>query len=162
MRERRVKKGVGGVTKQKMKRDKKGLELEEVRPITGCSVAFKDAWDRWPLQTISLHRAASSPEEIRDSSIPPSTHAPRLLRAPLSSPPPSSHLGVSPSQRRFDVAQREQAAVGHGRRGAAAVLLGHWAIGPLGCGCGAPRPAGLCAAWHFQVSLKRSGGVNPL
>lgn len=93
MRERRVEKGVGGsggggVTKQKMKRDKKELELEEVRPITGCSVAFKDAWDRWPLQTISLHRAASSPEEIRDSSIPPSTHAPRLLCAPLFSPPP--------------------------------------------------------------------------
>lgn len=115
-----------------MKRDKKELELEEVRPITGCSVAFKDAWDRWPLQTISLHRAASSPEEIRDSSIPPSTHAPRLLRAPLSSPPPSSHLGVSPSQRRFDVAQRERAAVGHGRRGgcrSAAGPLGHRTAG---------------------------------
>lgn len=111
-----------------MKRDKKELELEEVRPITGCSVAFKDAWDRWPLQTISLHRAASSVEEIRDSSIPPSTHAPRLLRAPLFSPPPSSHLGVSPSQRRFDVAQRERAAVGHGGGGGLPRCC--WATGP--------------------------------
>lgn len=61
-----------------MKRDIKELELEEVRPITGFGVAFKDAWDRWQLQTISHHRAASSLEEIRDSSIPPFTHAPRL------------------------------------------------------------------------------------
>lgn len=59
----------GGVTKQKMKRDIKEWELKEVRPITGFSVAFKDAWDRWQLQTISHHRAASSQEEIRDSSI---------------------------------------------------------------------------------------------
>lgn len=58
-----------GVTKQKMKRDIKEWELKEVRPITGFNVAFKDAWDRWQLQTISHHRAASSQEEIRDSSI---------------------------------------------------------------------------------------------
>lgn len=32
-----------------MKRDIKEWELKEVRPITGFSVAFKDAWDRWQL-----------------------------------------------------------------------------------------------------------------
>lgn len=156
MRERRVEKGVGGVTKQKMKRDKKELELEEVRPITGFSVAFKDAWDRWQLQTILHHRAASSPEEIRDSSIPPFTHAPRLLYAHGSPLPPI--LGFSQADR-FDVAQCERAAVGHG---AAEVLLGHWAIRPLGSGSSAAQSVGLSGAWHFQVSLKRSGRVNPL
>lgn len=59
----------GGVTKQKMEKDIKEWQLKEVRPITGFSVAFKDAWDRWQLQTISRHRAASSQEEIRDSTI---------------------------------------------------------------------------------------------
>lgn len=136
-----------------MKSDKKELELEEVRPITGFSVAFKDAWDRWQLQTISHHRAASSLEEIRDSSIPPFTHAPRLLYAHH---PPI--LGLSQADR-FDVAQCERAAGGHG---AAEVLLGHWAIRALGSGWSAAQSVGLSAAWHFQVSLKRSGGVNPL
>lgn len=80
------------VTKQKMKRDIKELELEEVRPITGFSVFFKDAWDRWQLQTISHHRAASSLEEIRDSSSPCSS-------LPLCPPCSlSSHLGVLPGR----------------------------------------------------------------
>lgn len=139
-----------------MKRDKKELELEEVRPITGFSVAFKEAWDRWQLQTISHHRAASSVEEIRDSSIAPSTHAPRLLCARSSPLPPI--LGCSQAAR-FDVAQCERAAVGHG---AAEVLLGRWAVRPLGSGWSAAQSVGLSGAWHFQVSLKRSGRVNPL
>lgn len=146
----------GGVTKQKMKRDKKELELEEVKPITGSSVAFKDAWDRWRLQTISHHRAASSLEQIRDSCAPPLTHAPRPLYAHASPLPPI--LGFSQAGR-FDVAQCERAAVG---QGAAEVLLGHWAIRPLGSGSSAAQSVGLSGAWHFQVSLKRSGRVNPL
>lgn len=147
---------MGGVTKQKMKREKKELELEEVRPITGFSVAFKDAWDRWQLQTISHHRAASSLEEIRDSSIPPFTHAPCLLYAHCSPLPPILRFSQAA---RFDVAQCERAAVGHR---AAEALLGHWAIRPLGSGSSAPQSVGLSGAWHFQVSLKRSGRVNPL
>lgn len=85
--------GLGGVTKQKMKRDIKEWKLKEVRPITGFSVAFKDAWDRWQLQTISHHRAASSQEEIRGSSFQaPSSHS--------YSPPAcsSSRLGVLPDR----------------------------------------------------------------
>ncbi|GAA6092941.1 uncharacterized [Tachysurus ichikawai] len=35
------------------------------------SAAFKDGWDRWQLQTISLRRAASSQEEIRDPFVHP-------------------------------------------------------------------------------------------
>lgn len=151
-----------------MKRDIKEWELKEVRPITGFSVAFKDAWDRWQLQTISHHRAASSQEEIRDSSIqaPSSsylsfTHT-LLLPPPLmpttttSSLPPV--LGFSQTGC-FDVAQCERAAVGHG---AAAALLGHWADGPLGADSSAAQSLGLSGARHFQVSLKRSGRVNPL
>lgn len=92
----RVEKKEEGVTKQKMKRDIKEWELKEVRPITGFSVAFKDAWDRWQLQTISHHRAASSQEEIRDSSI----HAPSSSSSYLSfthtPTSPSSRLGVLP------------------------------------------------------------------
>lgn len=86
--------GGGGVTKQKMKRDIKEWELKEVRPITGFSVAFKDAWDRWQLQTISHHRAASSQEEIRDSSI----HAPSSSYLSFTHTPtsPSSRLVVLP------------------------------------------------------------------
>jgi len=87
--------GGGGVTKQKMKRDIKEWELKEVRPITGFSVAFKDAWDRWQLQTISHHRAASSQEEIRDSSIQayssPSSHLSHTHMLPS-----TPHLGVLP------------------------------------------------------------------
>lgn len=154
-RERRFKKELGEewVTKQKMKRDIKELELEEVRPITGFSVFFKDAWDRWQLQTISHHRAASSLEEIRDSCSPPFTRAPHF---PYAHRPPI--LGFSQAAR-FDVAQCAQAAVGHG---AAEVLLGHWAISLLGSGSSAAQSVGLSGAWHFQVSLKRSGRVNPL
>lgn len=153
----------GGVTKQKMKRDIKEWELKEVRPITGFSFAFKDAWDRWQLQTISHHRAASSQEEIRDSSIQASSssqlsfaHTLHLPHAyPLLLPPISgfSQTGC------FDVAQCEWAAVGHG---AAAALLGHWAGGPLGADSSAAQSVGLSSALHFQVSLKRSGRVNPL
>lgn len=87
-RERSFKTELGeeGVTKQKMKRDIKELELEEVRPITGFGVFFKDAWDRWQLQTISHRRAASSLEEIRGSSSLLLSHT--LLTFPLC--PPSS------------------------------------------------------------------------
>lgn len=144
------------VTKQKMKRDIKELELEEVRPITGSSVFFKDAWDRWQLQTISHHRAASSLEEIRESSSPPLTHAPHFPYAHRAPFPPI--LGFTQADR-FEVAQCAQAAVGHG---AAEVLLGHWAIRLLGSGSSAAQSVGLSGAWHFQVSLKRSGRVNPL
>lgn len=35
------------------------------------SAAFKDGWDRWQLQTISLRRAASSQAEIRDPFVHP-------------------------------------------------------------------------------------------
>lgn len=164
--ERVEEEGGGGVTKQKMKKDIKEWELKEVRPITGFSVAFKDAWDRWQLQTISHHRAASSQEEIRDSSIqapssPASshlsfTHTLHLPHAHL--PPLPPVLGFSQTGC-FDVAQCERAAVGHG---AAAVLLGHWAGGPLGADSSAAQSVGLSGARHFQVSLKRSGRVNPL
>lgn len=155
----------GGVTKQKMKRDIKEWELKEVRPITGFSVAFKDAWDRWQLQTISHHRAASSQDEIRDSSIQaPSSHLscvhtrthPTSL---MPTPPPLPPISGFSQTGRFDVAQCEWAAVGHG---AAAALLGHWAGGPLGSDWSAAQSAGLSGARHFQVSLKRSGRVNPL
>lgn len=113
-----------------MKKDIKEWELEEVRPITGFSVAFKDAWDRWQLQTILHHRAASSQEKIRDSST--QAHLSPLLPPPLHShPPPPPHIpnllflpfwGFSLAGR-FDVAQCERAAVSHR---AAAALLGHW------------------------------------
>lgn len=149
-----------------MKRDIKEWELKEVRPITGFSVAFKDAWDRWQLQTISHHRAASSQEEIRDSSIqaPSSPSSSRLsfahtLHFPYAHPPPLPPvLGFSQTGC-FDVAQCERAAVGHGAAGA---LLGHWAGGPLGADSSAAQSVGLSGARHFQVSLKRSGRVNPL
>lgn len=49
------------------------------------SIAFKDGWDRWQLETISLCRAAPSQEEIRDPSVhpppprlPPSPYSPHL------------------------------------------------------------------------------------
>lgn len=85
-----------------MKRDIKEWELKEVRPITGFSVAFKDAWDRWQLQTISHHRAASSQEEIRDSSIqapssPSSSHISFTHSLPHAHPPPLLSRG-SPRQ----------------------------------------------------------------
>lgn len=158
--ERVEEEGGGGVTKQKMKRDIKEWELKEVRPITGFSVAFKDAWDRWQLQTISHHRAASSQEEIRDSSIQaPSSSFTHALHLPYAHPPPLPPvLGFSQTGC-FDVAQCERAAVGHG---AAAALLGHWAGGPLGADSSAAQSEGLSGARHFQVSLKRSGRVNPL
>lgn len=110
--------GGGGVTKQKMKRDIKEWELKEVRPITGFSVAFKDAWDRWQLQTISHHRAASSQEEIRDSSIQAHSSSclsfTHTLHLPYAHHPPlPSILGFSQTGC-FDVAQCERAAVGQG------------------------------------------------
>lgn len=77
-----------------MKRDIKEWELKEVRPIRGFNVAFKDAWDRWQLQTILRHRAASSQEEIRDSSIRASSSTPT---SPMPTLPSSSFcLGVLP------------------------------------------------------------------
>lgn len=151
-----------------MKRDIKEWELKEVRPITGFSVAFKDAWDRWQLQTISHHRAASSQEEIRDSSIqaPSSsyfsfTHTLSTSLMPNSPPLPPTFPPISGFSQTgcFDVAQCERAAVGHR---AAATLLGHWAGGPLGADSSAAQSVGLSGARHFQVSLKRSGRVNPL
>lgn len=113
------------VTKQKMKRDIKELELEEVRPITGLSVFFKDAWDRWQLQTISHHRAASSLEEIRDSSSPPFTHAPHFPYAHRAPFPPI--LGFSQADR-FDVAQCAGSCRPQGCRSAAGPL-GHQTTG---------------------------------
>lgn len=149
-----------------MKRDIKEWELKEVRPITGFSVAFKDAWDRWQLQTISHHRAASSQEEIRDSSIqaPSSASSSHLsfthsLHLPHAHPPPLPPVSGFSQTGCFDVAQCERAAVGHG---AAAALLGHWAGGPLGADSSAAQSVGLSGARHFQVSLKHSGRVNPL
>lgn len=115
-----------GLTKHKMKRDIKEWELKEVRPITSFSVAFKDAWDRWQLQTISHHRAASSQEEIRDSCIqapvlrlPPPAASLLLLLLHSNSPHPpprSSHHPWFSQPDRFDVTQCEQAAAGHGVR----------------------------------------------
>lgn len=149
-----------------MKRDIKEWELKEVRPITGFSVAFKDAWDRWQLQTISHHRAASSQEEIRDSSIQaPSSHSSsclsftHTLHLPYAHHPPLPPILGFSQTGCFDVAQCERAAVGHR---AAALLLGHWAGGPLGADWSAAQSVGLSGARHFQVSLKRSGRVNPL
>lgn len=149
-----------------MKRDIKEWELKEVRPITGFSVAFKDAWDRWQLQTISHHRAASSQEEIRDSSIqaPSSASSSHLsfthsLHLPHAHPPPLPPVSGFSQTGCFDVAQCERAAVGHG---AVAALLGHWAGGPLGADSSAAQSVGLSGARHFQVTLKRSGRVNPL
>lgn len=108
-----------------MKRDIKEWELKEVRPITSFSVAFKDAWDRWQLQTISHHRAASSQEEIRDSCIqapvlrlpPPSSYFSFTQTLHIPPPPPrSSHHPWFSQPDRFDVTQCEQAAAGHGVR----------------------------------------------
>lgn len=149
-----------------MKRDIKEWELKEVRPITGFSVAFKDAWDRWQLQTISHHRAASSQKEIRDSSIQaPTSHSSsclslaHTLHLPYAHRPPLPPILGFSQTGCFDVAQCERAAVGHR---AAASLLGRWAGGPLGADSSAAQSVGLSGAQHFQVSLKRSGRVNPL
>ncbi|KAG8009574.1 Zinc finger protein GLI3, partial [Nibea albiflora] len=56
--------------------------------------------------------------------------------------------------RRFDVAQCERAAVGHG---AAAALLGHWADGPLGADSSAAQSVGLSGARHFQLGGEERG-----
>lgn len=82
-----------------MKRDIKEWELKEVRPITGFSVAFKDAWDRWQLQTISHHRAASSQEEIRDSSIQAPSSSYLSFTHTLLLPPAYAHYYLFPSSR---------------------------------------------------------------
>lgn len=134
----------GGVTRQKMKRDIKEWELKEVRPITGFSVAFKDAWDRWQLQTILHHRAASSQEEIRDSSIPPPA-----------SPAPTRCLSTFPFPRR--ALWCSSLRVGSCRPRGLHERLNRWDA----------RPANLSRPWlsgaqHFQVSLKPPGRVNPL
>lgn len=44
------------------------------------SAAFKDGWDRWQLQTISLRRTASFQEEIRDPFVHPLPPAMLCLR----------------------------------------------------------------------------------
>lgn len=122
----RVEEEEEGVTKQKMKRDIKEWELKEVRPITGFSVAFKDAWDRWQLQTISHHRAASSQEEIRDSSIQAPSSTSSSSTHALHLPPPSSGFSQTTC---FDVAQCERAAAGHGGCRGAAGPPGQRAVG---------------------------------
>lgn len=72
----RVKRRKKGCNKAENEERHKRMRTQGGQPITGFGVAFKDAWDRWLLETISHHRAASSQEEIRDSSIQaPSSHS---------------------------------------------------------------------------------------